>query len=367
MQIPGMPQHLPRARVLYVDDEAPMVSVVSRILGNQVQLETTTSSSEALGLVAQGRYDIVMTDLRMPEHDGVEVLRAARAARPDVLGIVVTGAAELDTALTAINELSVFRFLLKPWATEELLAAVGAAVEIANVKKENERVRSMLERRNRELLDINFRLDHLVAERTSASLGALVSALDLRDTETGSHSHRVALFARRLAEELELPSDECVDIERGALLHDIGKIGVSDTILRKPAGLTEAEWIEMRKHALFGARILDGIDFLRRARMVVEHHHERWDGKGYPHGLQGESIYLGARIFAVIDTYDAITSDRPYRKARGHDVALAEIKRCTGTQFDPRVVAAFERIDAECLERIRQSCPDQALEHTAVA
>ncbi len=349
---------LDRPRVLFVDDEPPMVSLVIRILGDRVRLDATTSSNDAIARVSTGEYDIVMTDLRMPEHDGIAVLRAAAAARPDTLGIVVTAVAEIETALTAINELGVFRFLLKPWATSELLSAVDAASEIVTMRRERERVRSLLEHQNLELTHSNARLDQLVAERTAAALGALISALDLRDTETWSHSQRVAMYARRLAEELAVATEECLDIERGALLHDIGKIGVSDTILRKPTGLTEAEWAEMRKHALFGARILEGIDFLARPAVLVEHHHERWDGGGYPHGLSGERIYLGARIFAVIDTYDAITSDRAYRKARDHATAIEEIRRCTGTQFDPQVVAAFLRIPAETLLGIRAACAD---------
>ncbi|MDX1661253.1 MAG: response regulator [Gemmatimonadota bacterium] len=178
-------------------------------------------------------------------------------------------------------------------------------------------------------------------EANTATIGALVSALDAREHETQVHSIRVTEYALRLAREIDYPTSELVNLKFGAMLHDIGKIGISDGILLKPGPLTEAEWSEMRLHPVIGHRILSDIKFLEDAAEIVLHHHERWDGEGYPHGLKGEEIPLGARLFTVVDTFDSMTSDRPYRDALDYDAVVDELKRCTGTQFDPELVDAF--------------------------
>jgi putative nucleotidyltransferase with HDIG domain len=195
-------------------------------------------------------------------------------------------------------------------------------------------------------------------ERTyDTTLQALANALDVRDTETGGHSDRVLEYMELLIQQLDADEGSVAMLRRGALLHDIGKIGVPDIILRKPAPLSEAEWVTMRRHPEFGARIVAGIPFLRDVSTIVRHHHERWDGKGYPDGLAGERIPLGARIFAVADSFDAMTSDRPYRRAMSIEQAREEIGRCRMTQFDPIVVDAFLRIPAEKLGSIAADAP----------
>lgn len=191
------------------------------------------------------------------------------------------------------------------------------------------------------------------ARTHSATLTALAAALDAREHETHAHCWRVREYALTLGRQMGISEPILEDIATGALLHDVGKIGVSDRILLKPEGLTEEEWVEMRKHPAIGYDILKGIKPLAAAREIVYSHHERYDGKGYPRGLAGDAIPVGARIFAVADTFDAITSDRPYRKKRGYEVARAEIVRCDGTQFDPKVVEAFLKVAEEEWERIK--------------
>jgi putative nucleotidyltransferase with HDIG domain len=258
----------------------------------------------------------------------------------------------------------VFRVLQKPWDGSLVRNSVRRAVVQHRILLDNQLMLIRLNDLNDELRKLNFDLDAKVVERTAQLFLSLCNALDLRDTDTQWHSRRVALYTRRLAVELGIAGDELLDIERGALLHDIGKIGVSDSILLKPGKLTDEEWERMRMHADLGAQILKGICFLDRARLVVQQHHERWDGKGYTQHLHDREIYVGARIFAVIDTYDAMTSDRPYRKALGHDAALAEIRRGRESQFDPGVVEAFCRIPESELSGIREqaSRPDAALD-----
>jgi putative nucleotidyltransferase with HDIG domain len=189
------------------------------------------------------------------------------------------------------------------------------------------------------------------------TLQALSNALDVRDSETEGHARRVVAYMELIARQLGIGDDELSVLRRGALLHDIGKVGVPDRILRKPAALSEAEWATMKRHPDLGARIIGGIPFLEHVAAIVRHHHERWDGGGYPDALAGEAIPLGARIFTVADSFDAMTSDRPYRSAMSVEEARREVDSCRGTQFDPRVVDAFLAIPLERLREIQDSAP----------
>jgi putative nucleotidyltransferase with HDIG domain len=195
-------------------------------------------------------------------------------------------------------------------------------------------------------------------ERTyDATLAALSSALDVRDTETEGHARRVVRYMELIAEVLKVPADQHATLRRGALLHDIGKIGVPDHILRKAGPLTENEWYTMKTHPDLGAKIIGNVPFLEEVAVIIRAHHERWDGNGYPVGLAGEQIPQGARIFAVADSFDAMTADRPYRRGRHLDEALAEIERCSGSQFDPQVVAAFLTVPLARIEEIHANAP----------
>ena len=195
-------------------------------------------------------------------------------------------------------------------------------------------------------------------ERTyDATLTALTSALDFRDNETGGHSDRVVAYMELLLEQMNIRGPELATLRRGALLHDVGKIGVPDNVLRKPTALSEGEWAVMKRHPEFGARIIAGIPFLEDVARIVRHHHERWDGMGYPDGLKGDRIPLGARIFAVGDSFDAMTSDRPYRRGLLIDAAREEIRRCANSQFDPAVVTAFLSIPVARLTAIADDAP----------
>ncbi len=355
MQVGGGSEKTAVYRVLYVDDEPALCRAFTRLFADchGLEVETTSSPDEALALLTRRDYDVIVSDLRMPGMNGIDLLGNARQARPSARRLLVSGFADLESALDAINLVGVDRLLTKPWAADELLSAVQDAAEHAVLRRENARINTELCRKTDQLSTMNRKLDQLVEERTSNLLDGLVSALDLRDSETQWHSRRVARYARRLAEEMGVTGRELDDIERGAMLHDIGKIGVRDAVLLKPGPLTEDEWTEMKRHPALGYEILRGIGFLEQARLVPLHHQERFDGTGYPAGLAGDQICLGARVFSVVDTYDAITSDRPYRKGRPHDVARAEIERCAGTQLDPRVVAAWMRVPDDDWRRIR--------------
>jgi HD-GYP domain-containing protein (c-di-GMP phosphodiesterase class II) len=221
-----------------------------------------------------------------------------------------------------------------------------------------------LQRANRDVLAMADRL----RETYDGTLEALVSALDARDRETKGHSLRVAKYMMEIAFHMGIKpgTDEWIDMQRGGLLHDIGKIGVSDTILHKPGPLTEEEWVDMRRHPKIGHDMIKDIGFLSGASIIVLAHHERFDGKGYPRGLTADEIPLGARIFVLADTFDAMTSDRPYRAALSTDESRDEIIRCSGTQFDPRCVQAF-LLAFEKIVEIRWADHDEETEHHAAA
>jgi response regulator RpfG family c-di-GMP phosphodiesterase len=351
-----VPGTVTESRVLYVDDEPGLCRAFARIFLDDASLRVSTvgTPEEAIELLGRERFDVIVSDLRMPGMSGLELLAAARKRAPETRRLLVSGYADFESALDAINEVGIDRLLTKPWQNEEVRGAIEAAAKLARLQRENARVTEELRRRTLELEVINQSLDALVEERTSNLLDGLVSALDLRDSETQWHSRRVGRYARRLARELGIEGRELDDIERGATLHDIGKIGVRDAVLLKPGPLDEKEWAEMRRHPALGYDILKGIGFLERARLIPLHHQERFDGTGYPQGLAGEAICVGARVFAVVDTYDAITSDRPYRKCRTYEVARQEIEKFSGTQFDPAVVALWLRISQAEWDAIRE-------------
>ncbi len=242
------------SRVLYVDDEPVLCRAFARLFHERsdVQVVTAGSPEDALGLLERERFDVVVSDLRMPGMSGLELLAAARRRAPETRRLLVSGYADFETALDAINEVAIDRLLTKPWQNEEVRAAVDGALQVARLQHENARVTAELRRRTEELERINQRLDALVEERTSNLLDGLVSALDLRDSETQWHSRRVGRYARRLGRELGIEGRELDDIERGATLHDIGKIGVRDAVLLKPGPLDDKEWVEMRRHPALG-------------------------------------------------------------------------------------------------------------------
>lgn len=201
------------------------------------------------------------------------------------------------------------------------------------------------------------RQDPIISSRQNddeAILQSLLFRLRARDVETLAHSQRVVRLSLMLGREFDLNSTELQSLEYGSLLHDIGKIDVPDSILRKPGPLTSLEWKKMREHPLLGMQILSDIDFLKDASLVVGQHHERWDGKGYPFRLRGNEIDRNARIFAVADAFDAMTSDRVYHAGKGFDAAAAELRRCAGQQFDPEVVEAFTRLSLPCQKLLCQ-------------
>jgi len=341
-------------RVLIVDDDELILRALARILEERgYATRCYLSPDEALQALEDESPVVIISDYMMPAMDGVEFLKKARLKSPGAVRILCTAAEDFKVALQAVNSGEVFRIISKPWHQQELVATVGQAVESARLRRENERLTAEVQRQNRQLNEHNLRLEEMVRLRTQALLEGLIAALDYRDSETQWHSRRVSLYARRLAQQLGIREPELMVIEHGALLHDIGKIGIQDEVLLKPGPLDAGEWRTMKQHPELGWRLLQRVDYLRLASQIVLEHQEKWDGTGYPAGLEGRGICIGARVFHVVDTLDAITSDRPYRQARPFAAAREELLRCRATQFDPEVVDAFLSIPAEEWERIR--------------
>ena len=348
--------------VLVVDDDTAVRELLADGLESFGYATVQASGiDEAFEIVKGEPLLLVLSDIDMPGGDGIQLLNRVKRFAPDLDVIMVTGAIDADTAIQAIRQ-GASDYVTKPFNLDEVQIVVERTLEKRQLILENrahqEHLEELVAQRTKELLEKKDEVEKLYSELEGtyeATLQALVTALDLRDNETHGHSYRVVEYAVVVAERMGVSPEEAAWIRRGAILHDVGKIGVPDAILRKPDKLTPEEWVEMRRHPEMGYQMLKHIPFLKPALDIVLYHQERYDGTGYPFGLAGDAIPLGARIFAVVDTFDAMTSDRPYRPALSMDAVRAEIERCTGTQFDPKVVEAFFSIEYSTWDRIRRS------------
>ena len=340
----GMSWSDPAQRVLVVDDEEPIRKLIASLLGARgYRIATAGSGREALEKLALEPFDLVVSDINMPGLDGIALLTEISGNYPDVGVLMLTGCEDVTTAVGAMKG-GALDYVLKPFQPDDLIAAVERALdkrrELITKSSRLQLLEQTVLQQTEELRDVLAHLD----QASQTTLEALVTALDAREHETHAHSQRVGEYTVRLAHEMGVDAESVKVIRRGAMLHDIGKIGIPDRVLLKPGRLTDTEWDEMRRHPQIGYWILRGIEGLKPAAEIVLAHHERYDGRGYPRQLSGEDIPLGARIFSVMDTFDAITSDRPYRGGRSYPEALGEIEAGAGGQFDPRVVEHFRRI-----------------------
>ncbi len=342
-----------RESILVVDDEESIRALLAGYLAQRgYRTVAAKDGQEALRLLESSAFDLVLSDIRMPGPDGIEVLAEIARRHPQTGVVMLTGREDLRMAVGAMKT-GALDYITKPFRLDEVETSVRKALdrhkEIAASAEHMKRLEAVVREQSFELRRM---LGHL-HEASELTLDALVTALDAREHETQAHSKRVSEFTLHLARELGLPGPALEAIRRGAMLHDIGKIGISDTILLKPGALTDAEWAEMRKHPHIGYWIVKNIDSLRAASDIVLSHHERFDGLGYPRELKGDEIPLGARIFSVADSLDAITSDRPYQKGKPYETARREIERNAGTQFDPQVVEAFLHVPPSVWSEIR--------------
>jgi response regulator RpfG family c-di-GMP phosphodiesterase len=353
-----------RARILIVDDQEGVRELLHDLLEADYDCTQASTGEQALEVLRGGDFDLLLTDITMPGMSGLELIPRAVAQSPSTVIITISGSQTIETAIEAMR-VGAFDYITKPFDLDHVTSAVSRALEHGRLREAKRRYETRLEELVAQRTQELHRALDTVEEAYRSTLNALTAALDARDRETSGHSRRVVAFSLRLGHELGLDREGLRALEFGALLHDIGKIGVPDAILRKPAQLNAEEWSRMRQHPLYGERILQGIEFLRGAARVVAQHHERWDGTGYPLGARGREIDLNARIFAVADAFDAITSDRVYRTAKPYEAAAAELDEWAGTQFDPEVVAAFHRVAREDWDDLRRACVQQEAEREA--
>jgi putative nucleotidyltransferase with HDIG domain len=325
-----------------VDDEEHIRTLLKDAL-EELGYECDTAENGLRGLEKveekKGNYEAILLDIHMPELNGIETLKRLKLSYPDISVVVLSASRDVENVRNALKE-GAYDYVFKPFDLNELKNTIKRASE-----------RTKLIRENR---DYQKNLEIKVAEQTETlinlyadTLEALVLALDLREHETGFHSYRVTEYSLTLARKLGLPDKDLSILAKGALLHDIGKIGIPDSILLKPGKLTDEEWKIMKRHPTMGYELLKKIDFLEEAAEIVLSHHEHYNGEGYPRGLKGEKIPLGARIFSIVDALDAMTSNRPYRQALSFKEAIERIAKGSGSQFDPSIVRVFLSIPKE--------------------
>jgi cyclic di-GMP phosphodiesterase len=343
-------------RVLIVDDETSVRRVMAAVL---VQLgfpcETAASGDEALRILETHRIDAVISDLQMPGMSGMELLGKVRQRYPQMVFLVVTGVDDIRVGVQAMRQ-GADDYLVKPLQVDAniVLASLTRALHVKRLEQEVENYRHHLEQIVAEQTQQLRDALHQIERSYDHTLEVLGAAIDLRDSPTAGHSRRVFLYSIEIAKAIGGLDSQIRNIAMGAWLHDIGKLAISDAILLKPGPLTDEERGIMQRHVQIGYDLVKGIPFLANAAEIIFAHHERSDGSGYPRGLKTEEIPVGARIFAVADTFDAMTSDRPYRRALPFETSREVIERGAGTQYNAQVASVFLSIPDETWKVIRR-------------
>ena len=321
--------------ILVTDDEIDNLQLFKRTLRSNYNVFLANSGFEAIEILKNNKIDMIISDHKMPGMDGVELLKKTLHYAPDAIRILITAYTDSTSLIGAINEGKIHRYIRKPWNPNDLINILEASFEVYQLNLDNQSL----------ALDLK--------ELFSGTISAITEALDAKDHYTFGRSKRVTFYALKTGETLGLSDTELSELELAGLLHDIGMIGVSETILNKPGNLTPEEFDEIKKHVVTGVKILEEIKQLRSVIRIVSFHHEKYDGKGYPYKLLGDDIPIEAQIIAIADAYDGMTSDRAYRKGLPHEYAVEELKKSSGTQFSPKVVEAFLQIASTAREEIK--------------
>lgn len=315
--------------ILIVDDEINNLQLLKRTFRNKYKILTASNGLEGLETLKKNIDDVslIVSDHKMPIMEGTKFLEEANIIAPDVIKILLTGFSDIEIITDAVNKCNLFQYILKPFNPDELQTVVKNGIDKFDLASSKSLI----------LKDLK--------ELFYKTIKSIASALDAKDPYTHGHSMRVTLYSIILAKELNTPEDQLELIETAGLLHDIGKIAIPESILCKAGKLTDDEFKIMKTHPINSEKLLSSIKKLHDICPGVKYHHEKWNGKGYPEGLAGENIPFAARVIAIADTYDAMTSTRSYRKALSHEIAIEEIEKCAGTQFDPNLAKKFIEIE----------------------
>ncbi len=348
------------ARILIVDDEESIRNLLARYLTTErYTCSTAGSGAEAQELLEEEEFHLVLSDINMPGMSGIDLLAVIRAMRPDTAVMMVTAVDDREMATRAL-ELGAYGYLIKPFSMNDVLNNVANALErrrLTLLSQEYEReLETKVQERTREVRE----KARQVREREEEIVFRLLSSMGWRDDETGVHARRIGLYSAVMTNELGWSAEKTDNIRLAAPMHDLGKIGIVDSILRKPGKLTVEEFEEMKQHTIIGAKILEGskIPLLQLAAEIAESHHEKWNGSGYPYGLSGENIPQSGRIVAIADVYDALVHKRVYKPAFSEDQAISIMEEGKGSHFDPSVLQIFFDLLPE-MRRIREEVKDE--------
>lgn len=330
-------------RILVVDDEEMICHIMSQRLTREgYSCVTARNGKEALNHFYKNSFSLIISDIRMPEMDGIELLKKVKAVHPNMLVIMITAYPEIDLALDAMR-LGAYDFIIKPADLELVVLSVKRAFEKKRLEEEVEVYHKNLERLVEERTVKLQQAYRTLKKAYLDSVKVLAEAIDAKDPYTRGHSDRVRRMSLQIATSLGFSEERVEILEYGALLHDIGKIGIKDEILQKPEPLSPIEYEMIQEHPLIGVKIVEGIEFFKDKIPMIRNHHEHFDGHGYPDGLAGERIPLEARIIAVPDAFDAMASLRPHRKTMSLEAILFEMEKHKGKQFDPNILDIFIR------------------------
>ena len=316
-------------KILIVDDEQDNLQLLYRTLRRDYDVTRAQGPLEALEILKDNNFNCILSDHKMPDMDGVEFLKRSADLYPDTIRLLVTAYSDVEILMNAINYAKIYRYIKKPYSPEELLHIVQLALEYYQLREDNKKLISDLK------------------DLFSGTINAIMDALDSKDSYTLGRSRRVAFYTTKIISVMNLPKTEKATIELAALLHDIGMIGVQEDILHKIETLSDNEREDIRKHVFYSVKILEDIKQLDKVTDIIKYHHEFYNGNGYPFGVKGEEIPLGARIIAVADAYDSLVSFRPYREGLTPEDAIKKIEEERGKQFDPYILDIFESIADE--------------------
>jgi putative nucleotidyltransferase with HDIG domain len=326
-----------KEKILVIDDELAPRESIRMVLKDQYSVSTADGAHEGLKMMSENPFDLVVMDIRMPKMDGITALQEIKKKHSDTEVVLLTAYASLDTARDAIR-CGAFDYLIKPFDKDDILLVIKKGLEKRRANKDLKMEREIL-------LDRASYLENQVSEARNnlltyyeSTVQALILTIDAKDHYTFRHSGRVAKLSAALAEEMGVALEAVREIQHAASIHDIGKVGIVESILNKKGHLTSDEYAEIQKHPTIGVRIVQSIPFLEEAIPVIQYHHERYDGNGYPHGMKGQDIPLSARIVAIADAIDAMMRDRPYREALSIERVLQELRDNSGSQFDASII-----------------------------